>query len=232
MVAALVCKIAIHTDLDIEQCCVVHGDEEIPLDETLEVLGIENGARLEVTDQGSTDIQALVDTVRALHSATTMESIDAALGQATKMGYAALDSMMNVVRSRRRALQIGVAEAALEAAQAQGLTECHHALAMAASCVDHTFGDLLVSVTTREARLEAMEPLRTAIKGYDIAECEAALAQVAVAMQMSDPMACCRDLEEALADLTTTLEDQFSILQVLSGGATFDVMPDEDPDNL
>ena len=213
MAAALVCKIGIHSDLDIERCCLFYGSDEILLGETLEELGIENGARVEVMDHGDTNIKALVDTVHALHCATTMDSIGAALGQAAELGYAALESMMDAVASRGRALQIREAVAALEAAQAQGLSECRHALAMASIFVDHTFGDLLVSVTTRQARLEAMEPLRTAIKGTDIAECEAALAQVAAAMQMPDPLACCGDLEEALADLTPALEGHFSILR-------------------
>ena len=104
MAAVLVCKIVPHTDLGIEQCCLFYGSEEVRLGETLKELGMENGARVEVTDQGGTDIKALVDTVHALHSATTMDSIGAALGQATEMGYVALEGMMDAVKSRGRAL--------------------------------------------------------------------------------------------------------------------------------
>jgi len=119
MAAALLCKIGIHTDLDIEQCLIFYDSDDVPLGYTLEALGMDDGARVAVADHGGTaGIKPLVDTVQALHSATTIDSMAAALEQAAQMGDSGLERMMDAVARTRSRLEDEAAMAAVTATHA------------------------------------------------------------------------------------------------------------------
>ena len=119
MAAALLCKIGIHTDLDIEQCLIFYDSDDVPLGYTLEALGMDDGARVAVADHGGTaGIKPLVDTVQALHSATTIDSMAAALEQAAQMGDSGLERMMDAVARTRSRLEDEAAMAAVKATHA------------------------------------------------------------------------------------------------------------------
>ena len=119
MAAALLCKIGIHTDLDIEQCLIFYDSDDVPLGYTLEALGMDDGARVAVADHGGTaGIKPLVDTVQALHSATTIDSMAAAWEQAAQMGDSGLERMMDAVARTRSRLEDEAAMAAVRATHA------------------------------------------------------------------------------------------------------------------
>ena len=119
MAAALLCKIGIHTDLDIEQCLIFYDSDDVPLGYTLEALGMDDGARVAVADHGGTaGIKPLVDTVQALHSATTIDSMAAAWEQAAQMGDSGLERMMDAVARTRSRLEDEAAMAAVTATHA------------------------------------------------------------------------------------------------------------------
>ena len=114
MAAALLCKIGIHTH-DIEQCLIFYDSDDVPLGYTLEALGMDDGARVAVADHGGTaGIKPLVDTVQALHSATTIDSMAAALEQAAQMGDSGLERMMDAVARTRSRLEDEAAMAAVK----------------------------------------------------------------------------------------------------------------------
>ena len=116
MAAALLCKIGIHTDLDIEQCLIFYDSDDVPLGYTLEALGMDDGARVAVAVHGGTaGIKPLVDTVQALHSATTIDSMAAAWEQAAQMGDSGLERMMDAVARTRSRLEDEAAMAAVKA---------------------------------------------------------------------------------------------------------------------
>ena len=119
MAAALLCKIGIHTDLDIEQCLIFYDSDDVPLGYTLEALGMDDGARVAVAVHGGTaGIKPLVDTVQALHSATTIDSMAAAWEQAAQMGDSGLERMMDAVARTRSRLEDEAAMAAVKATHA------------------------------------------------------------------------------------------------------------------
>jgi hypothetical protein len=119
MAAALLCKIGIHTDLDIEQCLIFYDSDDVPLGYTLEALGMDDGARVAVAVHGgTTGIRPLVDAVQALHSATTIDSMAAALEQAAQMGDSGLERMMDAVARTRSSLEDEAAMAAVKATHA------------------------------------------------------------------------------------------------------------------